>query len=202
MRAFRRLACLVLFVFVFGVFFAAACVQLEAQDSISQSFPGSRNRSATYSISGTLHDAANHGSLSGVRVELQALGGSPVATAFTSRFGDFTFNDVSSGTYYVSVATAGYDRIDQQISVDEAVFGVQVWLHKTNLPPGQSLAGTVSVRELAIPHKAHKLMQKGMTLLGKDDYRGSVTQFERAIKEYPKYYEAYAQMGLAYMDLG
>jgi tetratricopeptide (TPR) repeat protein len=201
MRAFRRFACVVLFVFVFGALFAAACLPLEAQDSISQSFPGGRNRPATYSISGTLHDAANRGSLSGVRVELQGLGGSPVATAFTSRFGDFTFNDISSGNYYLSVAVVGYERIDQQVSVDEAVFGVQIWLHKAKVPPGESSAATVSARELGIPHKAHKLMQKGMSLLGKGDYRGSVTQFERAVKEYPQYYEAYAQMGLAYMDL-
>jgi len=30
---------------------------------------------------------------------------------------------------------------------------------------------------------------------------GSLPLFERAVKEYPDYYEAYAQMGMAYMNL-
>ena len=42
-------------------------------------------------------------------------------------------------------------------------------------------------------------MQKGMMLLYANDYRGSITQFQRAIKEYPGYYEAYAEMGVADM---
>jgi tetratricopeptide (TPR) repeat protein len=45
-------------------------------------------------------------------------------------------------------------------------------------------------------------MSKGMSLLyQKADYPGSVKQFERAIQAYPNFYEAYAQMGLAYMKM-
>ena len=45
-------------------------------------------------------------------------------------------------------------------------------------------------------------MQKGMDLLyGKSDYQGSIKQFERAIQEYPDYYEAQTQIGVAYLHL-
>jgi tetratricopeptide (TPR) repeat protein len=61
---------------------------------------------------------------------------------------------------------------------------------------------TVSVRELSIPRKARDHMDKGLALLyGKSDYQGSLKPFQDAIQAYPDYYEAYAQMGVAYMKL-
>ena len=45
-------------------------------------------------------------------------------------------------------------------------------------------------------------MSKGMVLLHqKSDYAGSIKEFERAIKIFPNYYEAYAQIGFAYMAM-
>ena len=35
----------------------------------------------------------------------------------------------------------------------------------------------------------------------KSDYRGAIVQFQRAIKDFPTFYEAYAQMGNAYLQL-
>jgi Flp pilus assembly protein TadD len=62
---------------------------------------------------------------------------------------------------------------------------------------------TVLVRDAAIPEKAFDAFQKGVTLLtNQSDYRGAIAQFERAIKAYPGYYEAFAQMGVAYDRLG
>jgi tetratricopeptide (TPR) repeat protein len=43
------------------------------------------------------------------------------------------------------------------------------------------------------------MMVKGLNLLyNKADYQESIREFQRAIKEFPDYYEAYAQMGVAY----
>jgi tetratricopeptide (TPR) repeat protein len=126
-----------------------------------------------------------------------------VATVFTDSSGGFTFNDLNSGMYEIDVSETGYEPINQQVSVEDSVFGLQVWLHKASASRGESAGPVVSVRDLSIPQKAHELMQKGLMLLYKNaDYRGSIAQFQRAIKEYPSYYEAYAQIGVAYMELG
>jgi cytochrome c-type biogenesis protein CcmH/NrfG len=78
---------------------------------------------------------------------------------------------------------------------------LQVELRKDPAAPDQG-KDTVSVRELSIPHKAHDRMQKGLALLyGKSDYQGSIKAFQEAIHAYPDYYEAYAQIGVAYMKL-
>ncbi|MGH9496801.1 MAG: hypothetical protein ACRD3B_17530 [Candidatus Sulfotelmatobacter sp.] len=82
--------------------------------------------------------------------------------------------------------------------------GLRIELRKTADAAAAADKGTntVSVRELSIPHKAHDHMQKGLALLyGKSDYQGSLKPFQEAIQEYSDYYEAYAQMGVAYMKL-
>jgi len=78
---------------------------------------------------------------------------------------------------------------------------MNVFLRKLAGGPGSG-GPTVSVRELSIPEKARDAMAKGVSLLyQKADYPGSIKQFQRAIAAYPDFYEAYAQMGLAYMNM-
>lgn len=201
MRPVLRLAPVLLIVVVCA---AAAGAPLTAQeDSTAPAISAGRHRTAMYSIRGTLRDAATNRNLTGVKVDLHQLGGAAVATVFTDVSGDFTFNNLGSGLYEIAVSEAGYEPVNQQVSVEDSVFGLQVWLRKMNGPHGESAGPTVSVRELSIPRKAHELMQKGLMLLYKNsDYRGSITQFQRAIKEYPGYYEAYSEIGVAYMHLG
>lgn len=190
-------------VFLIIVVCAAAVAPLAAQDSDAPSISLGRHRTARYSLRGTLRDATNAGSLDGIKVELRRVGGPSIATVFTGSSGEFSFDDLISGMYEIVVNEAGYENVDQQISVEDSVFGLQISLRKLNTPRGESAGPAVSVRELSIPHKAHDLMQKGLMLLyGNSDYRGSIAQFQRAIKEYPGYYEAYAEIGVAYMQLG
>jgi tetratricopeptide (TPR) repeat protein len=55
---------------------------------------------------------------------------------------------------------------------------------------------------LAAPSKARDDLAKGeMLLYDKADFPGAIKQFEKAIKEFPGYYEAYAQLGVAYVRM-
>jgi len=46
-------------------------------------------------------------------------------------------------------------------------------------------------------------MVKGLTLLyQKSNYQVGIKQFERAVRDYPEYYEAYTQIGIAYLHMG
>jgi protein O-GlcNAc transferase len=54
-----------------------------------------------------------------------------------------------------------------------------------------------------IPRRAREAMERGLNLANdKSDYGGSLAQFQRAVREYPDYYEAYLQMGLVYLKMG
>jgi tetratricopeptide (TPR) repeat protein len=157
------------------------------------------------SVSGYVRDAQDHTALEAIQVELRALGGGTVARAFTSN-GSFRFDNIGAGTYTLVVEQMGYEATRHQVEVvDGPDTGVSVELCIVS-EAGNVVAkvpSTLSARDLSIPRNAHADMEKGMVLLQeKSDYPGSVKQFERAIHEYPDYYEAYVQMGVAYMHLG
>jgi tetratricopeptide (TPR) repeat protein len=63
------------------------------------------------------------------------------------------------------------------------------------------LGGAVSVRELSIPPKALHSFQKGVDLLAKKDPADSLPHFQRAVVEFPRYYEAYYKIGVADLKL-
>ncbi len=165
---------------------------------------GTRQGPTLY-VSGFVRDAQDHTTIEGVQVELRVLTGGTVARAFTTN-GSFRFDRIGSGTYNLVVEQIGYEAASQQVDVLMGpVSGVLVELRRVRDADSVISKGpsTVSRRELSIPRNAHASMEKGMVLLQeKSDYQGSVKQFERAIHEYPDYYEAYVQMGVAYMHLG
>jgi len=64
------------------------------------------------------------------------------------------------------------------------------------------VAGSVvSVRQLSIPPKALHSFQKGVERLVKDDAAGSLPYLQRAVGEFPTYYEAYFEIGMANLKL-
>ena len=163
------------------------------------------NQARSLSVNGTVTDVVTHAQLDNVKVELHSFGGGVAGTAYTSGNGGFQFNNISEGDYTLVVDRPGYQTGSVPVEVQGfSVYGVQVELQRTpdDSAPVTNGPSTVSVRELSIPRKAHDDMEKGMALLyGKSDYQGSLKPLEKATEEYPDYYEAYTQIGIAYMEL-
>jgi Flp pilus assembly protein TadD len=161
----------------------------------------SPSRGRSFTISGSVSDADTHAPIAGARVDLQALSGGTLASEFTGNNGSFAFTNVRSGSYQLIFEQSAYQDAHETVEVEGPVFGMNILLRK--LSGGAGAGGpTVSVRELSMPEKARDAMAKGLNLLyQKADYPGSIKQFQRAIAAYPDYYEAYAQMGLAYMNM-
>ena len=59
----------------------------------------------------------------------------------------------------------------------------------------------VSVHELSVPPKALHAFEQGVDLLAKKDPAGSLAHFQRAVSEFPGYFEAYYKIGLANLKL-
>jgi tetratricopeptide (TPR) repeat protein len=157
----------------------------------------------TYVVAGMVSDAQTNIRLDSVKVELREFTGGTVATVFTSGEGNFEFENIAEGSYLIFVEQVGYASAQQNVDVMGPTHGILVELRSIGSASGVAVGkATVSKRELLIPHKAHDAMEKGLTLLyAKSDYPGSVKQFERATQEYPDYYEAYTEMGVAYVKL-
>lgn len=68
-------------------------------------------------------------------------------------------------------------------------------------PQSPKSSYVVSVRELSIPRKALHDFQKGAEILAKEEAAGSLPYFQRAVAEFPGFYEAYYKMGVADLKL-
>jgi len=163
------------------------------------------SRPRTFSIRGSLRDNESSRPIEMIKVELKKLAGEVVSTTFTRSNGEFEFNGLPNGVYYVVVEEKGFEPVRESIEVlNSSRAGVFIFLKKplqanAPSPPGP----TVSARELSIPRKPHEAWQKGMErLYEKNDAKGSVAHFQRAINELPSYYEAYHHLGVAYIRMG
>lgn len=180
------------------------CASLSAQNAPRSG--QNKGPGLTYSVRGKVLDAEDHAQLVGVRVELRGFNGGTIGAMLTREGGNFEFLNLSEGHYDLIVEWAGYHTDTQQLDVHQSILGLSVALHRTSTAntatatPGPS---SVSARELSIPRNAHDAMDKGLALMyQKSNYQGSVKQFERAVRDYPEYYEAYTQIGIAYLHTG
>lgn len=156
-------------------------------------------------ISGYVRDDRTEEALPSVSLELKKTSGEGAAPATMSgTTGEFQFNGINSGDYYIVAQRKGYAPAQIEVRVASGSrSNVIVPMHKLEPADTPTARDPISSRELSIPSKAREAFEKGVALMqNKRDYQGALTQFQRAVQEYPPYYEAYAQMGVAYFTLG
>ena len=166
----------------------------------AQNAPGRR---AIFSIGGSVRDNVNQRAMEGIQVVLKASTGIPANTTFTRDNGDFEFDGLGNGNYAIEINVKDYDRFRQEVTISGASrLGLSIFLGRTAKAPSPGIELSISAHQLSVPHKAHDEFEKGMTLIYlKSDYRGAVSQFQLAIRDFPTYYEAYAEEGNAYYQL-
>lgn len=159
-----------------------------------------------HAVLGTVRDSSSHEPLSGVRVEF-VLGGGSLAAApqSTSTEGQFRFFGVP-GDYFVLARKEGYLPAREKVSINTQQ-EMQVWIDLVRQPSEVSSAKgpgeAISAHQLTVPSKAREAYGKGMSLVdSKKDYAGAIAQFESAIRDFPSYYEAYAEMGITHYYMG
>ena len=160
-------------------------------------------RRHVFSIGGNLRDSGDHRALENFLVTLKLLTGPIVNSAYTRSNGEFQFDGLGDGDYIVEVVARDYDAFHETISISEASrLGLAIFLSKSGKAPVPAEQLTISAHQLSVPHKAHDEFEKGMALIYlKSDYRGAIAQFQLAIKDFPTYYEAYAEEGSAHYQL-
>lgn len=168
--------------------------------SSGQTRPFSRH---TFSIEGTVRDDYDQHTLENIRVDLKQSTGILVKTTFTGGNGDFEFSGVPKGDYTIEIVLPDYQPFRDTVSVfNSKLQGFSIFLRRSTTVASTSSQGSVSVHLLSAPRKAREEFERGLYLLySKSDYRGAITQFQHAIKDFPNFYEAYAEEGGAYFNL-
>ena len=166
----------------------------------AQNTPGRR---AIFGIGGSIHDESDHHAMEDIQVTLKVVTGATVNSVFTRGGGDFQFDGLGNGDYIVEINARDYERFQQTVTISGASrMGLSIFLSRTGKAANPPMQLSISAHQLSVPHKAHDEFEKGMTLIYlKSDYRGAITQFQLAIKDFPTYYEAYAEEGSAYYQL-
>lgn len=169
-----------------------------------------QGRHHVFSIGGTVREDGTNRALESVVVTLKQLTGPVVNTAYTRANGDFQIDGLADGDYILEVALKDYEPHRETITIsDGSKLGIPIFLSKSGsgkAQPGKSQISTmqmsISAHQLSVPHKARDEFEKGMTLVYmKSDYRGGINQFQLAIRDFPTYYEAYAEEGSAYYQV-
>jgi Tfp pilus assembly protein PilF len=166
--------------------------------------PGNaQSRREIFSIGGNVRDAVDHHDIENVQVTLKTPRGETVKDAFTRGNGDFEFDGLRNGDYILEINVKDYDLYTERISVSgSSHMGVSISLNKYGKPAAVASQLSISAHQLSVPHKAHDEFEKGLSLIYmRSDYRAAITQFQLAIKDFPSYYEAYAEEGAALQTL-
>ncbi len=176
---------------------------LLALGALPASAQNAPNRRSISSIGGSVRDESSQRAVEGIQVTLKQATGTPVTTTFTRDNGDFQFDGLPDGDYAIEISLKGYDLFQQEVTINGASrLGLAIFLRRSAKAADPGLQLSISAHQLSVPHKAHDEFEKGMTLIYlKSDYHGAIAQFQLAIKDFPTYYEAYAEEGNAYYQL-
>src|ERR1035437_2095880 len=168
---------------------------------VGQTRPNART---TYVIAGSVRDDTGQHAMENIRVDLKQATGIPVNITFTRGNGEFEFSGLYNGEYVIEVSVKDYVPVQQRVSISGiGQRGVFIFFTKPMTLGDSTFGASISVHELSVPSKAHEEYLKGLnSMYRKSDYGGAIVQFQRAIKDFPSFYEAYAQEGNAYMRLG
>lgn len=130
-----------------------------------------------------------------VRVEVWPAAAKQSISRYTNRKGEFKFANLAFGTYIVTANAMDYTPAEQTVELGSAASPLLLQLQKSEN------AYVVSVHESSVPEKALRDFNEGIRRLAAQDLAGSIRAFERAIKKFPDYYEAYDKVGVAEVEL-
>lgn len=164
--------------------------------SSSSATLGSRNGQ----IVGTVYLSRGSQPASQVLVRIRSMSSGRTQTVLTDFGGHFELREVPEGSYEVSAEDRGSGFASTITEV--SIFPAEVTLYLNSAPPPRGENPyVVSVHELKIPQKAQNEYYRGLDLMAKKDFAGGLAHFSKAAADYPDYYQAIYQMGVAELRL-
>jgi|SRR5919108_340571 tetratricopeptide (TPR) repeat protein len=197
-----KLSMVSIFVLVVAVFTLPSPARGQGSDAApfnedlhsNESFRGRNGK-----IIGTVYMNRRGKPASQVLVSIRSLTAGVNQTVLTDFGGHFELGAIPSGSYEVSAEERGLGFAS---TITEASFfpaEVTLYLNSSdasNAPPRGENPYTVSEHELKIPRKAQGEYGRGLDLMAKKDFAGSLAHFNKAAAAYPDYYEAIYHAGL------
>ena len=167
-----------------------------AQDPTFDMHSSSTLRGQNGQIMGTIY--LNHSAqpASQVLVNIRSMTSGRTHEVVTDLGGHFELREIPPGSYEVSASGRGSGLASATVDVSTFPAEVTLYLNSSKAPPRGENPYVVSTHELQIPQKAQNEYSRGLDLMAKKDFAGSLAHFSKAAADYPDYYEAIYHVGL------
>jgi tetratricopeptide (TPR) repeat protein len=129
----------------------------------------------------------------------------PMTTLYSNKNGEFSFNNLLAGTYYVQVFAdeSLYEPLSQQVRLkpSEPAYLVMSLKEKTGPVAKVSRGHVVSVAEdeRGVPAAARKAFDQANKLIDKGEVDGALIELNKAVAIYPDYVTARNKLGVQYL---
>jgi len=129
-----------------------------------------------------------------------------ISTRYTNKHGEFRFDNLSEGSYYVEADSGddGVEPVVKQVGLGRGiVMQLTLQLNAKGLQFAYTSARVVSVAELrqVVPAAAKKQYELGLKAVAKGDVTTAASRFEAALTIYPEYLAARNDLGAQYLKL-
>jgi tetratricopeptide (TPR) repeat protein len=141
-------------------------------------------------------------------VLLMSISGARIAKESTNADCEVSFPNVSAGSYHVTVSGAGIEDADSGRFDFDSTGHQDVEVNIKHAGGMNQSGGTrssnplVAAVDLNIPQGAHKEFDKANQFAAKGNWQKAIERLNKAIAIYPRYAEAYNNLGVAYGHLG
>jgi len=145
---------------------------------------------------------------SGIHVRLESAEGGSEGDLLTVAGGKCEFQQSTSGVFVVRLANSGYKEVSARVELINNPMAYVVLdlipIKTEDRAPATttqaSLTESISVKDLTIPQEARQEFLKGQETLRASQTDDSIKHFQKAIKLYDPYPQAYQLLGEAYIQ--
>src|SRR6266481_8664387 len=168
--------------------------------------PGGGNRASGGLIDVQVRYADGRPAPRGIHVRLESAEGGAEADLDTIQGGKCQFRQATSGVFIVRISNLGFKEVSSRVelitsprayvTLELIPLNDQQPPHEVSVPPAEA----VSVKDLSIPEPARMEFSKGEEALRAKNADESVKHFQKAIKLYDAYPQAYRMLGDAFVE--
>ena len=156
-----------------------------------------------HSISGYVREEGTNVPVAAATLEISRSGSPGHSPVMSGIEGEFLFSELEVGDYVITAKKNGFDSASVTVSIAPMGAPIATIVMRRRVAAGSNPGGAITAHQLQVPKGARAAYEKGLRLLVEQkDPSGSIPEFEKALKVYPSYYEAYTELGIANYHLG
>jgi Tfp pilus assembly protein PilF len=125
-------------------------------------------------------------------------------TRYTSKHGEFRFDSLSEGIYYIRADVPEFEPVEQKVALGRGIVEqINLQFRESKTPYLYNSARVVSVAELkqSVPSAARKEYELGLRFVSKGDVSKAASHFQNALTIYPEYLAARNDLGAQFLKL-